>query len=57
MKKRFPASLMSIGAVVSALPGVCEPASIGGVSYSYCHGVYYRAGFQGNNVVYVVSQP
>jgi hypothetical protein len=57
MKKLFPASLMSIGAAVSALPGGCQPASIGGISYSYCNGVYYRAGFQGNNVVYIVSQP
>lgn len=52
-----PPQAIAIGTIVSALPGGCEPASIGGVSYSYCHGVYYRAGFQGNNVVYIVSQP
>ena len=38
-----------------------EPASgcnsRGGVNYFNCAGVYYRAGFQGNNIVYIVSAP
>lgn len=52
-----PPTAMMVGSVVPALPSGCQPATVGGVSYSYCQGVYYRAGFQGNNVVYVVSQP
>ena len=52
-----PPQGMAVGSVVTVLPGGCQPATVGGVSYSYCHGVYYRAGFQGNNVVYIVSQP
>lgn len=52
-----PAGAMPVGTIVSALPPGCEQAMIGGVAYSYCGGVYYRAGFQGANVVYVVSQP
>jgi hypothetical protein len=46
-----------VGTIVTALPPGCEQAMIGGVAYSYCGGVYYRAGFQGANVVYVVAQP
>jgi hypothetical protein len=47
----------AVGTIVTALPPGCEQAMIGGVAYSYCGGVYYRAGFQGANVVYVVAQP
>jgi len=28
-----------------------------GVQYNNCGGVYYRAAFQGSNLVYVVSKP
>jgi hypothetical protein len=52
-----PPPAVPVGTVVPALPGDCGPATVNGVSYSYCNGVYYRAGFQGNNVVYVVAQP
>ena len=52
-----PAPAVPVGTVVTALPGGCGPATVNGVSYSYCNGVYYRAGFQGNNVIYVVAQP
>jgi hypothetical protein len=56
-KPATPAPAVPVGTVVTALPGGCGPATVNGVSYSYCNGVYYRAGFQGNNVVYVVAQP
>ena len=52
-----PAPAIPVGTVVAALPANCAPATIKGVEYSYCGGVYYRAGFQGNTVVYVVSRP
>lgn len=52
-----PAAAPPVGAIVNSLPPNCEPATIGGVAYSYCGGTYYRAGFQGNNVVYIVSRP
>ena len=48
---------VQVGTFVAALPGDCAPATVNGVSYSYCHGVYYLAGFQGNYVVYIVAQP
>ena len=47
-----------IGTVVSALPAGCVATPIGGVEYYNCApGVYYRAAFQGNNLVYVAAQP
>jgi len=47
-----------IGTVVTALPPGCVATPIGGVEYYNCApGVYYRAAFQGNNLVYVATQP
>lgn len=49
---------MPIGTVVRPLPSGCVPASISGVEYYNCApGVYYRAAFQGNKLVYVATQP
>jgi hypothetical protein len=52
-----PAGAPPIGTVVSTLPGGCVASPKGGVQYYDCAGVYYRAAFQGNNLVYVVQQP
>jgi hypothetical protein len=52
-----PAGAPAIGTIVSTLPAGCVAAPIGGVEYNNCAGVYYRAAFQGNNLVYVVQQP
>jgi type IV secretory pathway TrbL component len=52
-----PAGAPAIGTVVSALPAGCVATPKGGVEYYNCAGVYYRAAFQGNNLVYVVQQP
>ena len=51
------ASPLPVGAVVAALPAGCVSAPISGVEYYLCGGTYYRAAFQGNNLVYVVSKP
>jgi predicted lipid-binding transport protein (Tim44 family) len=51
------ASALPIGSTVPYLPPGCNSTVIGGVNYFNCSGVFYRAGFQGNNVVYIVSQP
>jgi hypothetical protein len=48
---------LPIGTMVSALPPGCTSTVIAGVNYFQCGGVYYRAGFQGNNIVYIVSAP
>ena len=48
---------LPIGTMVPSLPPGCTSTVINGVNYFNCGGVYYRAGFQGNNVVYIVSVP
>ena len=50
-----PAGAPAVGTVVNALPAGCKPETRGGVEYQNCGGVYYRAAFQGNNLVYVVQ--
>ena len=51
------AASLPIGTMVPSLPPGCTSTVIGGVNYFQCGGVYYRAGFQGNSVVYIVSSP
>jgi hypothetical protein len=48
---------LPLGTVVSALPAGCASTPVGGVEYYYCGGNFYRAVFQGNNLVYVTAQP
>jgi hypothetical protein len=51
------ASALPLGTIVPSLPPGCTSTVISGVNYFNCAGVYYRAGFQGNNIVYIVSAP
>jgi hypothetical protein len=48
---------LPIGSTVPYLPPNCSSTVINGGNYFNCAGVFYRAGFQGNQVVYIVSQP
>jgi hypothetical protein len=48
---------LPIGSTVPYLPPNCNSSVINGVNYFNCGGVFYRAGFQGNQVVYIVSVP
>jgi hypothetical protein len=50
-----PPGAPAVGTVVTALPAGCKPETQNGVEYQNCGGVYYRAAFQGNNLVYVVQ--
>ena len=43
-----------VGTVVGSLPQGCVPTPVGGVEYEVCNGTYFRASFEGNNLVYVV---
>jgi len=52
-----PAGAPPIGSIVSTIPAGCVTSPKGGVEYYNCDGVYYRTAFQGNNLVYVVTQP
>lgn len=51
------AGALPLGTVVPALPAGCTQVAQGGVEYSKCGANYYRAVFQGNNLVYVTAQP
>ena len=48
---------LPMGTVVSALPPGCVSTPVGGVEYYYGGGNFYKAVFQGNNLVYVTVQP
>jgi len=52
-----PRDAPPIGSIVTTLPAGCETTTKGGVQYNDCNGVFYRAAFQGSNLVYVVTQP
>lgn len=51
------AAQLPVGTTASALPNGCTTEHLEGVDYFNCAGTYYRAAFQSNNIVYVVSQP
>jgi hypothetical protein len=48
---------LPLGTVVSTLPPGCTSTPVGGVEYHKCGVNYYRAAFQGNNLVYVTAKP
>jgi hypothetical protein len=48
---------LPLGTVVSSLPSGCTSTPVGGVDYFYCGGNFYRAVFQGNQLVYVTAKP
>jgi len=50
-----PAGAPAIGTIVNTLPDGCAAVVQDGVEYQNCGGVYYRAAFQGNNLIYVVQ--
>jgi hypothetical protein len=48
---------LPLGTVVSSLPAGCTSTPVDGIDYFYCGGNFYRAVFQGNNLVYVTAKP
>ena len=48
---------LPLGSVVSTLPAGCTAKTVSEVEYYHCGGNYYRAVFQGNNLVYVTAKP
>lgn len=48
---------LPLGTVVAALPSGCVATPVGGEQYYYGGGNFYRAVFQGGNLVYVTVQP
>jgi hypothetical protein len=51
------ATALPIGSTVPYLPPNCTSTVIHGTSYFDCNGTYYKAGYEGNHIVYIVSQP
>lgn len=47
----------AVGSMVTQLPTGCQSTIINDIEYYNCNNAYYRAAYQGNNVVYVVEQP
>jgi len=45
-----------VGTVVQSLPSGCTAVTVSGVQYQECSGSFYKAAFQGNNLVYVVVE-
>ncbi len=50
------ASGVPVGTVVQALPSGCKAVTVGGSAYQDCGGSFYKAAFQGNNLIYVVVE-
>lgn len=48
---------VAVGTIVSQLPAGCSQVNIGGVAYQKCGADYFRAAFQGSQLVYVATQP
>jgi len=51
------AAALPIGSTVPYLPPNCNSTVINGTTYFSCGGVYYKPSYEGNHIVYVVSQP
>ena len=48
---------LPLGTVAQTLPAGCKAIVASGVEYQQCGPNYYRAVFQGNNLVYVTAEP
>lgn len=48
---------LPLGTVVPQLPAGCTALEAGDVQYYHCGENYFRAAFQGNNLVYVTAKP
>jgi hypothetical protein len=46
-----------VGSVVSSLPSGCTKKVVSGTEYHQCGQAWYRAAFEGNNLVYVTTTP
>jgi nucleoid-associated protein YgaU len=49
--------VLPLGTVVRTLPAGCTSETVAGVEHYHCGGNYYRAAFEGNNLVYVTTAP
>lgn len=49
-------SAVPVGTVIKALPGGCKGVTVGNSQYQDCGGSFYKAAFQGNQLIYVSVQ-
>lgn len=49
-------SAVPTGTIVTSLPKGCQTVDVDGANYYDCAGTFYKAAFQGNNLVYVVVE-
>jgi len=47
----------AVGSVVSSLPSGCTEKQVSGTAYHQCGQTWYRAAFEGNQLVYVTTAP
>ena len=52
-----PAAAVAVGTVVSTLPSGCVKKTVSGAEYHQCGSTWYRAAFEGNELVYVTTAP
>jgi hypothetical protein len=52
-----PSGAQPIGTIVRKLPAGCVQTAVGSVAYQKCGADYYRAAFQGSQLVYVTTHP
>jgi hypothetical protein len=61
VKSRMASALFVLGVLALSMavtPQVrAQTAAVDGVDYYYCGGNFYKAAFQGNNLVYVTAKP
>ena len=48
---------LPVGTVVSSLPAGCATISVDDAEYYHCGADWYRAAYQGDALVYVVTEP
>jgi hypothetical protein len=46
-----------VGSMIYSLPPSCANRLYGGVTYSYCDGVWYQPQYAGSSVTYIVVNP
>jgi len=46
-----------VGSVVSALPAGCTKKTVSGAEYHQCGATWYKAAFEGDQLVYVTTAP
>lgn len=52
-----PPATPAVGTVVSTLPAGCTKKTVSGAEYHQCGATWYKAAFEGDQLVYVTTPP